>query len=175
MRELVMAAPQLVEARDLLTRAYHRSMNFEACAESARVLLAISPDHRGGGHYLAQSLYALGDQEGALATYEGLAAAEATPGALEGVAALSYRLGRIDAARTAFAAHLTRSRGPGRSPALFGLMRLESDAGDRASAERARKDLAELFHSKPVGVSSYLTSRLQAYGPPEWFKLVDKG
>jgi Tfp pilus assembly protein PilF len=173
---LVAREPDSVAALEMLTMAYQRRLDFERCAEAARALLAIKPDHLEGLHRLGLSLIHLGDPQGALDVYQRAARIAPADPAAHVAAVLMHRLGRLDEAEQALRRSLSALEPSALDmwPVQRSLMAVLRDAGRPLEADHFAHALAQAFARTPSAVSSYLVFREQAVTFSDWVRMADK-
>src|SRR5436190_10856668 len=174
--DLTREDPTSVEAHALLTTAYQRCMDFAACAEAARALLKLQPDHSDGLHQLALSLIMTDDDAGALSAYREAWRVTRTGASGHAIGLLLHRLGRLDEARAYFEDYLT-VLGPEHLdviPTLRSLMRVCRDQGRVLEADHYAHALLVRGRRQPLTVASYLVDRDQASAFPDWIRLTEK-
>lgn len=174
--DLVARLPKSTEARVLLANSYLRSLEVAPALEHYRAALALDPKSLPILHQMGLCAIAMGDNEGALATY--LQAFSISPEAhTAGMAALLlHRLGRLGEAVKAYGELIAKMKPDSpEAPHVFrGAAMLLRDAGAPLAAERYMHDLLGAYRRNPVGVASALIERDNSIDFHEWTRYAHK-
>ena len=174
--DLVARLPKSTEARVLLANSYLRSLEVAPALEHYRAAFALDPKSLPILHQMGLCAIAMGDYEGALATYRQAfsIAPEAHPAAM--AALLLHRLGRLGEAVKAYGDLIAKLKPDSpEAPHVFrGAAMLLRDAGAPLAAERSLHDLLGLYRRNPVGVASALIERDNSIDFHEWTRYAHK-
>ena len=173
---LVQREPGSAEGWRLLALAYLRCMDFAACAEATRRLLALEPADAEGLQTLALCLHGLGDVEGCLAAYRNAFRLTRSTDAAAMIPIMLHRLGRLQEAEKAHDFVLTKAQIESLNVlgSLRGMMNVLRDAGRPLAADGYAHELIQRYRRATLSAAGFFIQRDNAAGFHEWFGLVDK-